>query len=193
MSNRLKLILVVAFLLLLFNCSPISTVKIISHEWKYTVHIMEYGLVVEDGWKVPDGATVVSSRREYLGEKVIRNDTIIYDVNLGSYVNYGGRKTESEYETKYKYSIRKWHLIRMAITEGTGQETYWPKIQLKNGQKEGTIKAEYKILALKDNKEYEYVCADRTEWERLEDSAYYQAIFRGPTIITINERSSLEK
>lgn len=148
--RKLGFILIIAIVItLLTGCMMREeTVKVQGISWMYRLTIEKYVLCEEDGWSLPDEATLVEKKREIYKSK--------YD-DEGDFVGY-------EYRTKYYYTIWRWKFDRYVDNEGEGHEASFADVILVDDERISKETETHYITGLnQEDKEVKYTL-DKEAW-----------------------------
>ena len=151
--RKVFVILALFCLMMLFTgCEPRrETVVVDETSWEYVIKIEKEVLCQENGWSLPDGATLLEEKEEVYKK--------IYD-EKGSVIDY-------EYRTKYYYEIMRWKYERSVVTEGNGSFQYFGEYTL--AANERVAKEERNFYIHGENQEGKSVKYEipRSEWKEI--------------------------
>lgn len=138
---------------LFFRTTAVSGV-VQNVEWQRTIALEEQRPVTREAWRdeLPVGVDALACRQQYRR----RQDTPVAgakEVCSTQLVDQGNGSAKVEetcyyevYDDYCQYQALEWQTVDQAIANGTDLQPYWPQVNPKNGQRQGTQNEVYKVL-----------------------------------------------
>lgn len=128
--------------------------EVVALNWNRAIYVEHQRLVREEGWAIPEGGTLVSTK-----SKIKYYVRVLNHYETKTFTTYrGGKmvtKTRSEpvydqqpvYASYYTYNIMRWIKARELFSNGSHLvEPYWEEANLLKDERIGRISEQYKIV-----------------------------------------------
>jgi len=143
--------------------------------WERKIQILEQQPVRRESWRpeIPSDAAIIDCKEELYS---VQTDPVAgalevcgtpYTVDLGT--GYAEVVQDCEYhvyEDLCTYTIDEWVVADTIMSSGNDSYTYWPTLDLQEGQKTGEQTEGYLIILQADGEQYEYRTNDMTLFSR---------------------------
>ena len=161
-------------------------VKIDGLEWEAVAEIEEWKSCNENGWEIPEGATVYKEQEEIKSYKVVGYETKYrteeYQEKIGYYlptwrpryetktrqIPYKEEIKEPIYATKYYYTIDRWAVSNIKISLGKGNTTdySYPEYTCEENERIKDVEYTYLVKFKALDRDISYVVS-KEKWEEL--------------------------